>query len=202
MSGYGPEPGPDGRLRPRYGEYATPDEQRAHIREPQHAPQHAPQHDPVAGPHPAVAVPAGRPSPAAASAQHPAVAAVRSGHTADRIATFALLGYGLFTVVSAVPAYLDYAAYVKTFLGMIGVDAQLADPAAARGWGIAAAAVLVVGWLVTAIVSWRRLRSGRLTWWVPVVAGAVCMMVSGVLLTVPLTNDPAVWQAVQKVFGR
>lgn len=190
MSGFAPQVGPDGRPRPQYGEYATPDEQRAHIREPQ------PSHEPRAAP----AAPAGslHPPPHPVAVAQPS----RRPRTGDRIATFALLGYGLFTVVSAVPSYLDYSAYVKTFLAVIGVDAQLSDPAAARGWGIAAAAVLVLGWLVTAVVSWRSLRAGRLTWWIPLVAGAVCMMLSGVLLTVPLTSDPAVWQAVQKAFGR
>ena len=56
---------------------------------------------------------------------------------------------------------------------LLGVDVELADPAAGRPWGIAAALVLAIGWLLTAALSWWSLRRGRLTWWIPVVGGIV-----------------------------
>lgn len=171
------------RPRPQYGEYATPEEQRARIRQPDAT----------------SALETGRPaipSAEAAPAAPAAVGAPPRPRTVDRVATIALLAYGLFTVVSSFPAFLDYGAYAETMFAVMGVDAELADPAAGRPWGIAAALVLAVGWIATALLSWRSLRRGRLTWWIPLVAGAVFTFAAGMLMIVPLMNDPAVWDAL------
>jgi hypothetical protein len=114
----------------------------------------------------------------------------------DRIVTFALLAYGLVNVVAAVPAFLDYGAYAETMLTMLGVDVQLSDPADGRAWGIAAVLVLTIGWCATAAVSLWSVRRGRLTWWIPLVAGILFTFAAGALMAVPLLSDPAVWQAL------
>jgi hypothetical protein len=173
---------PDPRPRPQYGEYATAEEQRARIQEP--APWQLPTTAPAVAEAPA-------PSPASAPP-----AAPRRPRTVDRIVTFALLAYGLISVVSAFPAYTDYGGYAEMVLGLMGVDAQLSDPAAGRPWGIAAALVLAVGWILTLLVSLWSLRKGRLTWWIPLVAGVVFSFAAGALMMVPIVNDPAVWQAL------
>ncbi|WP_106814363.1 DUF6264 family protein [Microbacterium timonense] len=178
-----PRDGGSSRPAPRYGQYATPEEQRARIREP--APWQAAAAEPAVVPAPAAGVPA---APAAATA--PKVRPV------DRIVTFALLAYGLVNVLTSVPAFLDYGAYAETMLGLLGVDATLSDPGAGHGWAIAAALVLIVGWCATAVVSLWNLRRGRLTWWIPLVAGVVFTFAAGILMVVPLMGDPVVWQAV------
>ncbi|NNH05371.1 DUF6264 family protein, partial [Microbacterium ulmi] len=121
--------------------------------------------------------------------------------TADRFATLALLVYGLITVVTAFPALVEYVGYAHTLLSALGVDAQLSDPAGARAWGVAAAIVLAVGWLATAALSFVSLRAGRLTWWIPLVAGVVFNTVSALLLLMPLVMDAAVWEALQSAIG-
>ena len=169
----------ENRPRPQYGEYATPEEQRARIKQPDTTWMLETGQDPD--------VPVA-PAPAAAPAQ--------GGRFVDRIATIALLVYGLVTVVTGIPSMIAYDAYAGTLLDVMGVDAQLADPAAGRPWGIAAAIVLAVGWLITAYVSWRSLARGRVTWWIPLLAGIVFTFVSGVLLMVPIVSDPTVWNAI------
>jgi hypothetical protein len=111
--------------------------------------------------------------------------------------TFALLGYGLFTVLGSIPAAADYPQFAATFLGVFGVDQTLSDPAGARGWGLAAALVMGIGWLVTFALSWVNLRAGRITFWIPLVGGVVVNMVASLLLIVPLMTDSAVWNALQ-----
>ncbi len=173
MSDSGPDP------RPRYGEYATPEEQRARIRQPESTP----------------APPASAPPAPAPAADVPA----RAGTTRriDRIVTIGLLAYGFFTVVTAFPSLLDHAAYTSTLFSMLGVDAQLTDPAGARPWGIAAALVLATGWFVTAWASWQSIRAGRLSFWIPIVGGLVFNVLSSILMLVPIMNDPVVWPALQ-----
>ena len=167
------------RPRPQYGEYATPEEQRARIRQPEAAMAHVP--EPVA--HAPVA-------PATRAAVEP-----RSRMT-DRIVTFALLAYGLVNVVTTFPALIDYGSYADTVFKLMNVDVELTDPAAGRPWGIAAAFVLAIGWAVTALVSWWSLRRGRRTWWIPVVGAIVFTIISGALMLVPLMSDPAVWDVL------
>ncbi|WP_228484778.1 DUF6264 family protein [Microbacterium cremeum] len=138
-------------------------------------------------------MPAAEPAPAPAG---PAAGAPPRPRTVDRIVTVALLAYGLFNVLSSFTAFLDYGAYAETMFAVLGVDAELADPSAGRPWGIAAAVVLAVGWVATALVSSWSLRRGRLTWWIPLVAGIVFTFAAGIMMVVPLMNDPAVWDAL------
>ncbi|NLP82280.1 hypothetical protein HF576_00295 [Microbacterium sp. CFH 90308] len=183
-----PRPHSDGssRPRPQYGEYATPEEQRARIRQPDVT----------------IALDAGRPVEAAAPAAAPAVAAPGADvvptrrRAVDRIVTFALLAYGLVNVISSFSAFLDYSAYADTMFTVLGVEAELADPASGRPWGIAAALLLTVGWLATAAVSWWSVSKGRLTWWIPLVAGVLFTFLAGMLMVIPLMNDPAAWEAL------
>jgi hypothetical protein len=193
---------PQGRPRPAYGEYATAEEQAARIRRPEVTTALE------AGQSPAAAAPAAS-QPAQDAAGAPAqpaagspVAAARP-RFADRMITFALLGYGLFTVIGSIPAAADYPQFAAAFLGTFGVDQALSDPAGARGWGLAAALVLGIGWLATFAVSWVNLRAGRLSFWIPLVGAVVVNMVASILLIAPLAADPAVWDALQNsLFSR
>lgn len=176
------ESDPRPRPRPQYGEYATPEEQRARIQEP--APAQLEPIAPIMTDAPADGIPSGP------------VVAERRQHPVDRIVTFALLAYGLVNVITSVPAFLDYETYAETMLAMMGVDVQLSDPAAGKAWGIAAALVLAIGWCATAALSVWSMRRSRVTWWIPVVGGIVFIFITGALMAVPLMNDPAVWQAL------
>jgi hypothetical protein len=169
--------------RPQYGEYATPEEQRARIRQPDAA--MTPAAETVAQP----------PVTSAARAASAPAFEPRSRMT-DRIVTFALLAYGFVNLITTFPALVDYSGYADTVFNMMGVDVELSDPAAGRPWGIAAALVLAIGWVITALVSWWSLRRGRRTWWIPVVGAIVFTVASGTLMLVPLMSDPAVWDVL------
>lgn len=174
------------RPRPQYGEYASPEEQRARIRKPAYPPaEPAASFSPAAPPVPPapVAAPAGR------------------RRVVDRVVTFVLLGYGLLTVVSALPALVDAGAYVQRVLGVMGVQATLSDPGTARGYGIAAAIVMIVLWIAAAALSWVSLRRGRITWWIPLLAGILANVAAGVLLTIPLYADAGVRAALLSMYG-
>lgn len=194
---------PDPRPRPAYGEYATPEEQRARITQPDATHALSSGMDPAQAAAPAFAPVQGADRSGAPGAPiGPATtAAARPTRTADRIITFVLLGYGLVTVISAIPQMLDIDGFAQTFLQTLGVDGQLADPAAGAPWGFAAAAVLGVGWLLTAVLSWRSVAAGRITWWIPLVAGIVFNIASATLVLIPILSDPVVWSAIQSTVG-
>lgn len=182
------------RARPQYGEYATPEEQRARIKEPVPWPAAADEPEqPESAP--AVSAPAGAPASAAS-------AGLTRGRLVDRVATMVLLSYGLLNIILTAPAMIDYSAYAEQVIAGMGVDATLSDPTAGQPWGIAAVALLSIGWIATAALCWSTARRGRLTWWIALVGGVVFTFVSGTLMVVPIMNDPAVWNAlVDRVAG-
>ncbi|GAA5028927.1 DUF6264 family protein [Microbacterium fluvii] len=169
--------------RPRYGEYATPEEQRARIRQPDvtaaydaghavPAPTTAPSpngvgHDPQA-------------APAAATRQHPV----------DRVVTTGLLGFGFVNVLFSAFGYLDLAAVIQNAWEIIGIDGSFTNTASAQLWGPIAAGVLVIGYLATAFISFRVMRSGRIAWWIPLVGAVVSFIGVYACLLVPLLSDP------------
>src|SRR4051794_31950062 len=107
----------DSRPRPQYGEYATPEEQRARIRQP--APEATRTSGPAtpvgvrtgvgAAPKPPKTQPKAGPLPPASSPSRPAQTGPGFDtpqsrvRVVDRIVTFALLTYGLVNVVSLIP---------------------------------------------------------------------------------------------------
>ena len=197
---------PERPARPQYGEYATPEEQRARIKQPDASRALEEGHSVTPAAAPPVPSPARQPAPRRPA---PASGTVSLAHTdtpdqaarrrnLDRVVTWMLLGYGLFTVVTQIPSYLDYAGFASSFFSILGVNITLSDPAGAQAWGIAAAVVLGVGWVLTVVLSWLRMRSGHRGWWVALVGGLVFSLVAGYLMIVPLVNDPAVWPALEK----
>jgi len=202
MSDIEPHTRPQGaessRPRPQYGEYASPEEQRARIQQP--APEWQQPMTPAA---PVVADTAdgGIPSPQPAPETQPQAGAPVRTRMVDRVVTIALLVYGLFNVVTSFPSFLDYGAYAETMFAVMGLDVTLSDPAAGRPFGIAAAVVLAIGWIATALVSLWSLRRGRLTWWIPLAAGIFFTFVTGVLMAIPLMSDPAVIEALLGTAG-
>jgi hypothetical protein len=180
------------RPRPQYGEYATPEEQRARIAA-------------LGGeaPHPDVVETAQVPAGSAASDPHdsarqrlasprPTTSAARPSRLADRVITVALLAYGLVTVLGAIPQLVDFTGFAQTWMDMAGIDATLADPAGGRAWGITAAVVYGAGWLLTAVLSWWSLSLRRLSWWIPLVGAIVTFVIVSLLLAAPLLSDPGV----------
>ncbi len=170
---------------PRFGEFASPEEQRSRIQQPEFE---------TLPPAP------GTVPPAPAEPRHPAfdrTVAAPAGRRIDSIATIGLLLYGMFTVVTSMPRLLDPVAYSETLFAVLGLEGGLSDPAGALPWAIGAVLALVFGWLVTAAVSLRRLRAGRVAFWVPILGGVVFNVVAALLMTVPIMGDPQVLSAMQ-----
>lgn len=190
----------ESRPRPQYGEYATPEEQRARMglgpADAPAAPSYvAPEMSPAVSPAQAV-----HPAPHLA-APRPTTTAARPTRFADRIITAALLGYGLITVLGAIPQLIDIVAFTDAWMETAGIEATLSDPAGARAWGITAAVLLAVGWLATALLSWWSLSHRRLSWWIPLVGAIVSFIITSLCLTVPLISDPSILEGVARVAG-
>jgi hypothetical protein len=170
--------------RPQYGELATPEEQRR-----------------AAGLPPLDEVVVAPVAPAAPAPVPVADALPRRSHPVDRFATIALLAYGLVNLVITGLSYLDLPTVMNETMSILGIEGEFTNFAAARTWGTIAAAVLAIGWCVTAALSIRRLRRGRVTWWLPLVGAAVTMIVVSVCIAVPMMSDPAFVAYLEQMAG-
>ncbi|MGP6171020.1 DUF6264 family protein [Microbacterium sp. A196] len=157
--------------RPSYGEYATPEEQRR-----------------LAGLPPVDEAPVIQAAPAAPVQAAPSAPAARPW---DRIITIALLAYGVVNVFMTAMSYLDLPALMNQSMEILGIDGEFTNFAQGKTWGAVAAVVLFIGWAITAWLSVRRLRRGKLSWWVPLVGAVVTMIITTICITVPMMNDPA-----------
>lgn len=174
----------DPRPRPEYGEYATPEEQRARIQQPDatwsletgQAPDEAPPQQ----------APEAQRWPVDTSAE-----AARSGRNIDRVVTLALLVVGAFNVAFTAISYFNLPVLADQAMQILGIPGSFTNVDSARLWGPIAAIVLIVGFLATAFLAWRRLNKGRLAWWIPVVGAVVTYLLVYVCLAVPLLGDPA-----------
>jgi energy-converting hydrogenase Eha subunit C len=163
--------------RPQYGELATPEEQRRAAGLP-----------PLSEVAPAAAEPIAA-AAAPASTRH---------HPVDRFATIALLAYGLVNVVMTGMSYLDLPTVLNEVMKILGIEGEFTDYAAGRLWGTVAAIVLVIGWTATAVLSVRRLRRGRITWWLPLVGAVVTSFLAGICVMIAMMGDPAFAEYIVK----
>lgn len=159
--------------RPQYGEIATPEEQRR-----------------AAGLPPLSEMPPVDPATVAPAIAEPASTPKRA-HPADRFVTIGLLAYGLVNVVVTGLQYLDLPRVMNEVMSVLGISGEFTNFAQGRVWGTIAAVVLLAGWAVTATLSIRRLRRGKVTWWLPLVGAVATLGIASICVAIPMMGDPA-----------
>lgn len=191
------------RPRPEYGEYATPEEQRARMGLP---PAHHASGWPhgAAGPAPSAPsapsespVTAHRPptehADAPAGAERPTRAGMsrhRPPRPWDRMLTWLLLALGLLSLAASAGSYLNMApamqaAYDELGIGHFGA-AAIAGPA-----GIALVIVQSVVWVASVLFARRSMHRGRISFWIPLVGAVVSYIALVAVLLIVVLNDPA-----------
>ncbi|WP_285027447.1 DUF6264 family protein [Plantibacter sp. ME-Dv--P-122b] len=196
----------ESRPRPQFGEYASPEEQRARIAEPideQRAEELG-----IAPVVPVERQPRQRQEqtlreqtreqahePEASQAGAPTVAA-RRPVAGDRIATSILLGLGLVGLIVTMPGLLDLPGLIRPALVQMGVSGYSSD-GLASAMGILALGLQIALWVGAIILSSRSLRAGRLTFWIPLVAGVAANLVVVICLAVAMGADPAFMEYVR-----
>lgn len=166
--------------RPQFGEYASSEQQRA-----------LSGHSALAS-DPAL-IPRDMPPGVERASPHPP----RRTSIVDRVVTVALLAFGLFTVLDSIGSYTDPAALID----MLGLDAELSNYGGQRAAGVAAVAVMLVGWLATTWFVWRRGAAGKSMWWIALTAGVVFTFAGGLIVAIPLVTDPNVFDAFVQMQG-
>lgn len=165
---------PTPRPRAQYGEYASPEEQLKAKGQAADVSLDA-STEPVA--------PVADRTPAGGTAP-------RRAHPVDRIVTIALLGFGLFTVITSIPGYLRMPEAMQTVYDQFGAgtysDGELAD-----ALGIVAIVSQAAIWILTAAFTVWSLKRDRFSWWIPVVGGAVAFASLMIIVSIALMADPS-----------
>ena len=193
--------GDDDRPRPQYGEYATPEEV-AEARGPLPVEPTDPVSRlaaPISSPVSArAAKPSSRPAPGLSSAPPPRGAPVAARHPrqANNLITVLLLVFGIWNTVTSIPSYLDFGTVLTQGLELTGYG-TVTFGAAAHTAGIVLLVISCLVLIAAVGVSLRLIRSGRRSIWVPVVAGAVYLVASLVVMTVVVANTPALVDVLQ-----
>jgi hypothetical protein len=190
------------RPRPEYGEYATPEQQHAAKRTdepfvPVAAPTPVGQSSSVGDqswPGPLVA-----PQRPQSPTQTPPPAAVvqKPARRWDLIVSAGLLGYGLFSVISGFPVYADPVTLLNQIAQLQGLG-HFSPSALATALGIVINATSAVIWVVTAAITYRLLRRGRLAFYVPVIGGVLVAIVGAVCMLVIMLSDPSFIDSMTK----
>jgi uncharacterized membrane protein YhaH (DUF805 family) len=188
---------PRERPRPQFGEYATPEEQRASIQVPQES-AHA--DEPVPVPASRSTEEHARPAVGRFDPDSTSKPAASTGNSADRIATIALLAIGLFNVLTTVPGLLDLPSTLNAAFERMGLGTFTPTPAASA-IGIGLAIFYGLAWLATLAISLRSLRAARLSFWIPLVAGVVVTIVAMICFLVLFFGDPAFMEYVSRNAG-
>lgn len=196
------------RPRPQYGEYATPDEQRAAIKAPEANPHYAPppaehpqaaseqqadvgqQHPPYPGrtrfpSHPAQGGPAqGGP------AQGVPGASPFLRHPFDRVVTIALLVLGLYNVITGFAGRSQIAGQIDEAYRSLGLTGDYTATSLTSTVADVIAFTFLVLWVVAAVLATWMIIRGHIAFWIPLVAGILASVLSGVGYLILFLHDP------------
>ncbi|MBX3078419.1 MAG: hypothetical protein KDB18_07695 [Salinibacterium sp.] len=179
---------PDERPRPQYGEYASEAERAAAIERSGGA-RPTPSEAPAASDTPV------RPAVSKKSASTPGQPARpalnrTANKGSDRIVTIFLLTFGLVYIIGGAGSYFTLGASMERMFAQLGVG-EYTPTTLTPIIGIVIVVSEGIIWLLAAGWSYRRISSGRPSWWIPVAAGIIGFFVSVALLGVLLAQDPA-----------
>lgn len=207
-----------GRPRPQFGEYATPEEQRAAIREPgnpegepvpvaddsetssthgKHRPTDAGERRPGQDSASRASSPAQQTTPARPKSDEapPTPGSFddemqRARLRTDKLATYLLLAVGLFSVLTTIPSLTQLPNSLSVVYAQFGVD-EPGNPGMASVVGWVILIVQAVLWVAALVLSRRRLARERKAWWIPLVIGVVANLFYIVGIAVVMLNDPS-----------
>lgn len=191
-----------GRQTPEYGEYASDEEHASALKrsgvDPAHTTVPAPRADDdsrrssASGSASSLTT---RPTGGLASAS--ADAPNRRGFL-DRLATIFLLAFGAVTIIGGASNYLNIGGTLQESVQQLGMG-EYHPPEQAAGMGIMMLASQIIFWVVAAVWSYRRISRGKLSWWVPLLAGVLNFIVLSAILGSLLAADPSFIPALSKL---
>lgn len=101
-----------------------------------------------------------------------------------------MLSFGLVYLLGSAATYLNLADMLDTLFAQMGIG-KYTPTSMTAGVGIGIVVAQAIIWLIAAVWSYRRIRSGRMSWWVPFICGLASIAITATLLGILLAGDPA-----------
>jgi hypothetical protein len=139
----------------------------------------------------------GRPTGAAAGGSAPDAAGPAKPRSGDRIATIILLAAGLLGTANMVTSFLTLPVVMQQFMELQNIPGVYAADADASSAGAIGATVLVVVYVLALVISIRRMRAGRLTFFVPIIGAVLSFIVNLIVVMVAILADPNILGSLQ-----
>jgi hypothetical protein len=174
-----PEPRTTARPLPEYGEYATPEEQAAAIG----------------------TVPEAMQDITPQAVVEPAPVVVSQGRRWDIIATVALLIFGAYATFSSIPQFANLQGTIEEVYAAYGYTGTYPNPGLANAIGVTLNIVQPIALVLAMFFGARRLRAGKVSFWIPLGAGIVVTIVASALLITAFYSDPSFLAFVAKSMG-
>lgn len=162
------------RPRPQYGEYATPQDQAQAI-----AGSHPPLPEALVG-HPSVA--AVRPPSA------PVVSRTKYRRW-DLVLTAVLLGYGAVNVLSQLFLDSNLTSVLRQIYSTQGIG-EYSPTSLATTLAIVLNVITALLFVATLLVTMAQLHRGRIAFYIPLIGGAIALILAIVFVSVLLAGDP------------
>jgi hypothetical protein len=169
----------EARERPEYGEYATPEEQAEAMGTPT-----------------APFVEAAIVEPAALAEASAAIVTPQPRRW-DLVLTIALVVLGAYGVFNGFASNADLAYSITQAYTALGYDGQFPDIERANAVGLTLNIVQPILLALAVLLSGLSLRRGRVTFYIPLAAGVLSTIVSGILLMTLIYSDPGFWAFAQ-----
>ncbi|UCR89003.1 DUF6264 family protein [Mycetocola spongiae] len=108
----------------------------------------------------------------------------------DRIISFILLGFGLFMIFNTLPLYLSLGTEIERTLRAFNVEGY-DSVGTANIFGWIALALTIAAWAGAAILTIRRVNRGKLSWWIPLIAGVIGFVLILIVMAAAMQIDPS-----------
>ena len=169
------------RPRPQYGEYASPEEQSQ-----------------ASGVPATSAAPVEPVTPAQSASPLPPLVEYSPPRTWDRVLTAILIGIGAYTVINYISTLPQLGALISQTFQTVELGDFQRD-ALADQWGMAAMIAIIVLYALSTTLALLSLRAARVSFWIPLVAGALAFVLVMVIVSVLGFTDPGYQAFVESV---
>lgn len=115
----------------------------------------------------------------------------------DRVATIILLVIGAFGALTSAQSMLGMGASFALIADALGIS-DFTAPSWLGTLGTVSAIAFIAVYAVTLIYSIQRMRAGRITFWVPLVAGVVVVVATIIITTIALMSSPEIVSEMSK----
>ena len=126
---------------------------------------------------------------------------VSSGRRWDIIVSVALVVFGAYATFSSLAQYANFQTTIETVYATYGYTGTYSNPSLATTVGIALNIVQPIALIIAVFFTARRLRAGKIAFWVPLTAGAAVSIISAVLILVVIFSDSAFVAFFEKSMG-